>query len=172
MTQDELKRVAEESWESCDGCTETDKHMWINGFIRAANLFAEVGSLPSPDELEERGKLIGGMISTLLTDMKDLDPEFSKIIDENFWELTDNKPEEESPYCPICESCGVDGCCSPLNCHHHPDGHYCGSHLKDLKFGYVMYTWFYKNIYDALTPEQKAECDNAHGEAYDGIYEL
>lgn len=36
MTQEELKKIAEESWEECDGCTETDKQMYVNGFVRAA----------------------------------------------------------------------------------------------------------------------------------------
>ena len=26
----------------------------------------------------------------------------------------------ESPYCPICEACGVDGCCSATACQQHP----------------------------------------------------
>ena len=36
MTQEELKKIAEESWEGCDSCTETDKQMYINGFVKAA----------------------------------------------------------------------------------------------------------------------------------------
>lgn len=28
-----IKILAESMWEGCDGCDETDKQMWINGFI-------------------------------------------------------------------------------------------------------------------------------------------
>ena len=28
-----LHRQAEESWEGCDGCTETDANLWKNGFV-------------------------------------------------------------------------------------------------------------------------------------------
>ncbi len=34
------------------------------------------------------------------------------------------KTENYSPYCPICDSCGVEGCCSPMSCQQHPDGDY------------------------------------------------
>jgi hypothetical protein len=47
--------------------------------------------------------------------------------------------ENYSPYCPICQSCGEDGCCSATSCQHHPDGHYCKTYLAELKFGYIMY---------------------------------
>lgn len=36
----ELKKVyklAEESWEGCDGCDENDKHFWMNGFRTGYN---------------------------------------------------------------------------------------------------------------------------------------
>lgn len=34
ITIEEIRRKAEESWEGCHHCDETDKQMWINGFIR------------------------------------------------------------------------------------------------------------------------------------------
>lgn len=34
ITIEEIRRQAEESWEGCHHCDETDKQMWINGFIR------------------------------------------------------------------------------------------------------------------------------------------
>lgn len=32
MTLDEIKKLAERTWEGCHGCDEYDKQMWINGF--------------------------------------------------------------------------------------------------------------------------------------------
>ena len=33
LTLDEIKQLAERMWEGCHGCDETDKQMWINGFV-------------------------------------------------------------------------------------------------------------------------------------------
>lgn len=33
LTLQEIKDLAESMWEGCDGCDETDKQMWINGFV-------------------------------------------------------------------------------------------------------------------------------------------
>ena len=36
MDKDELKQItklAEQRWEGCHGCDESDKNFWINGFI-------------------------------------------------------------------------------------------------------------------------------------------
>jgi len=33
----EVYDLAMESWEGCDGCTEDDKHFFINGFMRGYN---------------------------------------------------------------------------------------------------------------------------------------
>jgi len=87
MTQEELRQVAEESWEGCDGCTLEDKAFWISGFVRAANLFSDVDGLPSPDQLEERGMVMAGMFTRLVSNQRDLDPEFNQIISDNFNEL-------------------------------------------------------------------------------------
>lgn len=34
LTLEEIKQLAERMWEGCDGCDETDKQMWINGFVK------------------------------------------------------------------------------------------------------------------------------------------
>ncbi len=47
--------------------------------------------------------------------------------------------EIHNPYCPVCEGCGEEGCCSPMMCRQDPNGSYCQSYLNDLKFGYKMY---------------------------------
>ena len=61
--------------------------------------------------------------------------------------------ELESPYCPICSGCGEEFCCSPLHCKQSPDGHYCQSYLRDLKFGYQMY----EDIYDLIPKDEETE---------------
>jgi hypothetical protein len=84
--------------------------------------------------------------------------------------MTD-KTENYSPYCPICDSCGVEGCCSPMSCQQHPDGDYCKSYLRDLRFGYVMNRWFENNLLDQLTEEQKDAYNKEWDTAYDKVYE-
>ena len=84
--------------------------------------------------------------------------------------MTD-KTENYSPYCPICDSCGVEGCCSPMACQQHPDGDYCKSYLRDLKFAYVMNRWFENNLLDQLTEEQKDTYNKEWDIAYDKIYQ-
>ncbi len=56
-------------------------------------------------------------------------------------------PEEtKSPYCPVCDGCGDEGCCKATICEMSPDGDYCQTYLKDLKFGYMMYNDIYELI--------------------------
>jgi hypothetical protein len=33
MTVEEIRKLAENSWEGCDGCDENDRHFWINGYV-------------------------------------------------------------------------------------------------------------------------------------------
>ena len=84
--------------------------------------------------------------------------------------MTD-KSKDNSPYCSICDSCGVEGCCSPMWCQQHPDGDYCKSYLRDLRFGYVMNRWFENNLLDQLTEEQKDAYNKEWDTAYDKVYE-
>jgi hypothetical protein len=78
--------------------------------------------------------------------------------------------EEYSPYCPICNACGVEGCCSPMACQQYPNGSYCQTYLQDLKHAYLMNTWWYENVYDTLSPELKEQCDAEFDKAYDHCY--
>jgi hypothetical protein len=32
MNVEEIKQLAENAWEGCQGCDENDKYFWINGF--------------------------------------------------------------------------------------------------------------------------------------------
>ena len=56
--EEELKKKAEASWEGCHGCNESDKDMWINGYIKGA--LANQIELPTDEEIYEESK-IGGM---------------------------------------------------------------------------------------------------------------
>ena len=76
--------------------------------------------------------------------------------------------EYESPYCPVCSSCGEEGCCSPIFCKQSPDGHYCEGSLRDLKFGYQMYKDIYKLI--PKDKETQKEFDRIWEENYEIFY--
>ena len=80
--------------------------------------------------------------------------------------------EDYNPYCPVCNSCGTEGCCSPLSCRMTEGCHYPKSYLADLKFGYAMNEWVQKNLLDAkLIPKELIEKYNKEwDEAYDAIY--
>jgi len=107
------------------------------------------------------------MLQELIHKQEDLDPEFNEIISENFWDLVDS----ESPYCPVCDACGEDGCCSAINCEQDPNGHYCGTYLKDLKFSYRMDKWVADNLYHKMPKELQAEYDLAWDKIWDETYE-
>jgi hypothetical protein len=87
MTQEELYKIASDSWEGCDGCNENDRMFWINGFMKAANLFGDIDNLPNSQQLEEKGQLMGELFNKLINNQQNLDPEFGKIISENFDDL-------------------------------------------------------------------------------------
>jgi len=75
--------------------------------------------------------------------------------------------EYNSPYCKVCNSCGDDGCCSAIACEQSKDGSYCETHLKDLKFGYLMY----KDMYDLITDDEgKKKLDEMFDKNWDLIY--
>ena len=70
------------------------------------------------------------------------------------------------PYCPVCSACGEEGCCSPMSCQQHPQGSYCKSYLNDLKFAYIMNSWFENTLLGELTQDQREtyyeEWENAY----------
>jgi hypothetical protein len=76
--------------------------------------------------------------------------------------------KDYSPYCPECGSCGEDGCCSAISCKQSPNGDYCETYLKDLRFGYMMYKDLYKLICE--DPKYKDELDKIWDENYDIIH--
>lgn len=74
----------------------------------------------------------------------------------------------ESPYCPVCDGCGEEGCCSPMMCKQSSEGHYCKTYLNDLKFGYKMYT----KIYDLIPKDKETQekLDEILDEVFNSIY--
>lgn len=81
------------------------------------------------------------------------------------------KPIEESysPYCPICDACGEDGCCSAMSCKQHPDGRYCQTYLNELRFGYLMFKEMYEMICD--DPNYKEKLEVMYDKNYDRIWD-
>lgn len=71
-----------------------------------------------------------------------------------------------NPYCPICDACGEEGCCSALQCSQHPDGKYCRGYMNDLRFGYKMYDELMKIAYDS----HKEEIDKVFDIIWDTYY--
>lgn len=76
--------------------------------------------------------------------------------------------KDYNPYCPVCESCGHDGCCSALSCKQDPNGAYCETYLEDLKFGYLMYKDFYELISD--DPKYSEKLEQIFDTNYDIVY--
>ena len=76
--------------------------------------------------------------------------------------------ENYSPYCPVCSGCGEEGCCSPLMCKQSPEGKYCESYLKDLKFGYKTYEHLMELVGD--DEKYKEQIDELWDKTYDRIY--
>ena len=70
-----------------------------------------------------------------------------------------------SPYCPICDGCGEDGCCSAAHCQQHPDGHYCKTYLAELKFGYRMYNQVMGLVEE--DPKYKEQIDKIWDDVWD-----
>jgi len=83
MTIKELKQIAEQSWEGCDGCTEQDKQIWISGFVTGVLKFTDIEPLPGPTELEE----IGQKMAEKFKNMVDIPPEYNQLITDNFNDL-------------------------------------------------------------------------------------
>jgi hypothetical protein len=76
--------------------------------------------------------------------------------------------EEYSPYCPICDSCGEDGCCPATACKQHNDGKYCKTYLKELQFGYLMYHKIFKMVENDSKYED--QINDVFSELWDKIF--
>jgi hypothetical protein len=78
--------------------------------------------------------------------------------------------ETNTPYCSECNSCGEEGCCSPLKCKQSPNGEYCSSNLTHLKFGYHMNMWMTNNLLNLIPKELKEKYDQEWDNSYDRFY--
>lgn len=110
------------------------------------------------DSLSEKDKNIYSEMEALITNWsKDGTETAGELTSKIMWMLKNpskkEQPEDHSPYCPICTGCGEEGCCSPIHCQQHEDGYYCGSALRDLKFGYQMY----KDVLDLIPNDEETE---------------
>lgn len=82
--------------------------------------------------------------------------------------MPDEREEYYSLYCPYCEACGEEGCCTALVCKNHPEGDYCDIYLTDLKFSYAVHQEFM--VKAELTPEQIAIYHRIWDKKYDFFY--
>jgi hypothetical protein len=57
MNIEKLKNKAEQSWVDCDGCSQDDRQMWINGYLAGA--LSNKIELPSDEDIIEQLKGIG-----------------------------------------------------------------------------------------------------------------
>jgi hypothetical protein len=63
MKVEEIKQLAENAWEGCQGCDENDKYFWINGFT--------IGYLRSKvDNIDEQIKARHSDIADMLINNK------------------------------------------------------------------------------------------------------
>ena len=69
--------------------------------------------------------------------------------------------ERNDYYCPVCDGCGHEMCCSPLICQQSPEGTECRTYLKDLKFGYDSFMRLYEYLW-SNHPDLKEELENFH----------
>jgi hypothetical protein len=95
---------------------------------------------------------------------------FKNFLKKNYHPPVKMVESDESPYCPICTGCGEEGCCSPLNCTQDPNGHYCQTYLRDLKFGYKMYDEISKLLNE--DPKYKDDVDVIFNKVYNEIYRV
>jgi hypothetical protein len=82
--------------------------------------------------------------------------------------MSQQENDEYDPYCKICSGCGESGCCSPLSCEQHPEGHYCRGYLRDLQFGYRMF----KDLFNLIDTNGDEDMKKSLDEIYDKNYDL
>lgn len=61
-------------------------------------------------------------------------------------DVTITTSEDYNPYCPICEACGIEECCSPLRCQQKPEGTDCEHYLEILKENYRQMSHVHKLV--------------------------
>lgn len=75
-----------------------------------------------------------------------------------------------APYCKECSACGHEGCCSPLICTFGDNCDYKETYLKDLKFGYTMYSELFEFLVRKEIAFGDEEWNKIWNEKYDLIY--
>lgn len=78
--------------------------------------------------------------------------------------MIESMEQNDSMYCPICEACGHEGCCTPLICMQDPKGDYCEGYLVDLKFTWRMHHRLLKKMDEE--PEKYADILKWYDEMY------
>jgi hypothetical protein len=75
-----------------------------------------------------------------------------------------------NPYCPVCDSCGEDGCCPATRCSFGKGCLYPESNLDSLHFGYYNAIDFYRLIQDSGNQELMDKADAIYDHNYDIVY--
>jgi len=75
-----------------------------------------------------------------------------------------------SSYCQECDSCGEEGCCTPLRCTLKENCKYGETYLQHLKFGYKMYNYFEEEIISDLPLDVQDKIDERWNKIYDETY--
>ncbi len=83
------------------------------------------------------------------------------------------KKDHYSPYCKSCQSCGEEGCCSPLTCAYknmvknkNKDCDYGKKYFLDLQFNYLLS----KEIGVLIDNSKNKELIKKHDEIFDKIW--
>lgn len=86
--------------------------------------------------------------------------------------------DDGSPYCKICDACGITGCCNPPQCQQHPEGDYCDIYLAELKMHWALHNAFMNHIdenkdkYKDLIEWQDKKYDELHDKYMGRFYKL
>jgi hypothetical protein len=81
MTIKEIHQMAEDAWVPCDGCTESDKYFWVNGYVSAVMRHTQY------IDHEEQIRLMQEFADKVKSGQQNLDLEFLNIINEHFNDL-------------------------------------------------------------------------------------
>jgi hypothetical protein len=82
MTREDIYQLAEDAWNGCDGCTESDKYFWIQGYVAAVMRHTQYL------DHEEQVKIMREFAEKVVSGQQNLDLEFLDIINEHFNDLT------------------------------------------------------------------------------------
>jgi len=78
MTIKEIQQMAEDAWEGCDSCTESDKYFWIKGYVAAIQRHTQYV------DHEEQIRIMQEFAEKVASGQQRLDLKFLDIINEHF----------------------------------------------------------------------------------------